>query len=132
MSFLLDTNIVSAHLRKKPDLTHRFLQYSGRLHISTITLAELYTWANRRGNPQPVFAGITEILSEVRLLDFDKVCAERFGTTRGHQLKTGSLTQEVDLFLAATALAHDLTLVTHNTKDFANIPGLRVEDWIAS
>jgi len=36
----------------------------------------------------------------------------------------------MDLMLAATALVHDLTLVTHNTADFVNVPGLRLEDWL--
>ena len=36
----------------------------------------------------------------------------------------------VDLMIAAVALVHDLTLVTNNTKDFQNIPGLRLEDWL--
>lgn len=36
----------------------------------------------------------------------------------------------MDLLIAATALAHDLTLVTHNTHDFAHVPGLRVVDWL--
>lgn len=37
---------------------------------------------------------------------------------------------ELDLFIAAVALVHNLTLVTHNTKDYANIPGLTLEDWL--
>jgi predicted nucleic acid-binding protein len=44
MSFLIDTDVCSAHLKTNA-LTHRFLQYLGRLHISSVTLAELYTWA---------------------------------------------------------------------------------------
>ena len=36
-----------------------------------------------------------------------------------------------DLMIAAVALAHDLTLVTHNTADFQAIPGLRLEDWLS-
>lgn len=47
-------------------------------------------------------------------------------------MEKGLAAPAVDFMIAATALANDLTLVTHNTKDFANIPGLRVEDWIAS
>lgn len=37
-----------------------------------------------------------------------------------------------DLMIACVALEHDLTLVTHNTVDFQNIPGLRLEDWLAA
>ena len=42
MSFLLDTNIVSFHLKHPRGLMHRFVQYSGRLYISSVALAELY------------------------------------------------------------------------------------------
>ncbi len=44
MSHLLDTNIVSAYLKRPGGLAHRFIQYSGRLYLSTIGLAELYDW----------------------------------------------------------------------------------------
>jgi predicted nucleic acid-binding protein len=50
MSFLLDSDTCSAHL-KSGALTHRIIQYSGRLHISVVTLAELYAWALRRKAP---------------------------------------------------------------------------------
>jgi tRNA(fMet)-specific endonuclease VapC len=42
----------------------------------------------------------------------------------------GIVVPQVDLLLAATAIAHNLTLVTHNTRDFEKIPGLRLEDWL--
>ena len=42
VSFLLDTNILSAHLRRRPGLFHRFIQHSGRLFTSAVSLAELY------------------------------------------------------------------------------------------
>ncbi len=38
----------------------------------------------------------------------------------------------LDLLNATEALLFDLTLATHNTKDFQTIPGLRLEDWLAS
>jgi predicted nucleic acid-binding protein len=50
MSFLLDTDHLSAHLRRPSGLAHRFFQYSGRLYTPTIALAELYVWAYRRPN----------------------------------------------------------------------------------
>lgn len=44
----------------------------------------------------------------------------------------GSSLDSVDLMIAAVALEHDLTLVTHNVKHFAPVPGLRIEDWLDS
>jgi predicted nucleic acid-binding protein len=44
MSFLLDTNICAAHLKRPSGLIHRFVQHGGGLFISTIVLGELYTW----------------------------------------------------------------------------------------
>ena len=45
MSFLLDTNICSLHIRRPAGLAHRFMQHSGRLWISSLVLAELYAGA---------------------------------------------------------------------------------------
>ena len=47
MSYLLDTNILSAHLRRPSGLQHRFVQHSGRLYASSVALAELYEWVYR-------------------------------------------------------------------------------------
>lgn len=47
MSFLLDTDICSAHLKQQGRLTHKFLQYIGRLNVSVLTAGELFTWALR-------------------------------------------------------------------------------------
>ncbi len=52
MNFLLDTDICSAHLKVPGLLTGRFLQYMGRLHVSTITMSELYDWALRAMPPR--------------------------------------------------------------------------------
>ena len=51
MSFLLDTDTCSFHLKRPSGLMHRFVQHSGRLYIPTIVLGELYTWAYHRTNP---------------------------------------------------------------------------------
>ena len=51
MSFLLDTNILSAHLRRPSGLAHRFFQHSGRLYTSSVSLAELYDWVKGRHDP---------------------------------------------------------------------------------
>ena len=131
MSHLLDTNICSAHLKRPAGLTHRFVQHSGRLFISSIVLGELYAWAYRRSSPQPLLGRIeTELMTDVMVLDFDRACAVEFGQLRGELLRKGLTVSRLDLLIAATARVYDLTLVTHNTQDFRNIPGLRLEDWL--
>lgn len=131
MSFLLDTDTCSAHLKRPSGLIHRFIQHSGRLHISTITLGELYAWAYRRTNPSRLLSAIqSDLLSDVQVHNFDTVCAHQFGHVRGTLLRAGLHVPMPDLMIASVALVHNLTLVTHNTADFQHIPGLRLDDWL--
>lgn len=131
MSFLLDTDTCSYHVKHPSGLIHRIIQYSGGLYVSTITLAELYTWAYRRANPANLLKSLAaDLLSDVSLVDFDATCAERFGIVRGSMLQTGVQVAVPDLMIAATALVHNLTLVTHNTADYKDVPGLRLDDWL--
>lgn len=77
MSFLLDTNICSAHLKRSSQLAHRFIQHSGRLYMPTIVLGELYSWAHHRSNPVPLLRGIEDgLLVDIALLDYDQTCAK--------------------------------------------------------
>ncbi len=131
MSFLLDTNICSEHLRRPSGLSHRFIQHGGNLFISTIVLAELYAWVHLRPNFVSLLDRIEKtLLADVTVLDFDSDTARAFGRLRGTLTQSGIRVNPVDLMIAATALAHNLTLVTHNTKHFQHIPGLRLEDWL--
>jgi tRNA(fMet)-specific endonuclease VapC len=132
MSFLLDTNICSAHMRRPGGLAHRFMQYNSRLAIPTIVLAELYAGAYRHPNPARLLLLIEDLLREVNVLDFDAECAEQFGKLRGALLQQGVSVSVPDLMIAAVALVHDLTLVTHNTSDFECISNIRLENWLAS
>ena len=131
MSHLLDTDICSAHLKRPAGLMHRFVQHAGRLHIPTIVLGELYTWAYQRQSPQSLVNRIeNDLLADVAVLDFDRRCSEQFGRLHGSLLQRGLPVSRIDLMIAAVALVHDLTLVTHNTRDFQSIPGLRLVDWL--
>lgn len=131
MSFLIDTNTLSAHIRRPSGLTHHFLQHSGRLYISTISLAEFYVWIYRRDNVKDALEAIEKTLSyEVAVIGFDEECARTFGKTRAEMLRRGVDTNPVDLMIASVALVYDLSLVTNNTKDFQNIPDLRCVDWV--
>jgi tRNA(fMet)-specific endonuclease VapC len=130
MSFLLDTNICSSHIRRPAGLAHRFIQHSGRLWMPAIVLAELYAGAYMLDQPDRILAGIDELKKDVGILPYDERCAEEFGKLRGIFKRRGIVANPVDLQIASVALAHDLTLVTNNTADFQSIPGLRLEDWL--
>lgn len=131
MSFLIDTDICSAHLKQKGAVSNRFLQYTGGLYLSTITLAELYAWAMRAAAPTKRLDGLREMLADFTVLDVTAPIAEEYGRLQAGFLDVGKPAPGMDLVIAATALVHDLTLVTHNTPDFADVPGLRLVDWLA-
>jgi predicted nucleic acid-binding protein len=130
LSFLIDTDICSAHLKQKGIVTNRFLQHTGGLHISTITLSELYAWVMRAKAPPARLQALREMLTDMTVLDVTAKVAEKYGELQARFLDAGTPAPGMDLVIAATALVHDLTLVTHNTQDFANVSGLRLMDWL--
>jgi tRNA(fMet)-specific endonuclease VapC len=130
MSFLLDTDTCSAHLKQKGNLTHRFLQHTGGLHVSTVTLGELFSWALRAKAPPRRLQSVLDLLNDVQVLDVTEPVARKFGEVRAALFDAGLPAPEMDLLNAAVALVHNLTLVTHNTVDYRHVPGLRLDDWL--
>ncbi len=130
MSFLMDTDICSAALKGVGVVGNRLLQYTGRLYVSTICVAELFTWASRRNASARRRQGLRRLLSETIILPVDEPVAQRAGELRAFLLDEGSPTAVTDLLIASTALEHDLTLVTHNLRHFNTIPDLHLEDWL--
>jgi tRNA(fMet)-specific endonuclease VapC len=117
-------------MRRPARLAHRFIQHTGGLTIPTIVLAELYAGAYKHPNPPSLLTLIGDLLQEVTVLSFDSACAEQFGRVRGTLLQQGISVSRMDLMIASVAQVHNLTLVTHNTTDYQNIPGLRLDDWL--
>jgi tRNA(fMet)-specific endonuclease VapC len=130
MSFLVDTDTCSAHMKGHAKVTQRFLQYTGRLHISVIALGELFTWTSRASAPPRRLQTLLALLKDVRVLDITPPVAQRFGAIRADLLDRGLPTPDLDLLHAATALEFGFTMVTHNVADYANVPGLTVVDWM--
>jgi len=62
-------------------------------------------------------------------LPFDDTCAQHYGSIRRELERLGTPIGPNDLMIAATALANDSTLVTHNTEEFSRVVDLRWEDW---
>jgi len=131
VSFLLDTDICSAYMKGNAVVQNRFMQYGGRLHISVATLGELYTWALRANASPRRMHGLLDLLRDVVVLDATPDVARKLGETEAALLDQGLPVSEFDLLIAATALLHGFTLVTHNVQDFKHVPGLTIMDWLA-
>lgn len=129
--WLLDTNIVSYWMRGDHILISRLMTYRpADLAISAITLAEiLYGIEKSPVKKNDRKARIQGICSQLEVLDFDKSAARHYATIRAELEKQGTPISERDLQIASIALANDLCLITHNTKEFFRVAGLAVEDW---
>src|SRR5260370_42241414 len=114
--YLIDTDICSAHLRNVAIVSQRFRQNIGRLYLSVLTLGELLSWTLRAKSPPKYHQGLLKLLSDVTLLDVDQAASWRFGEVRAQLLDQGQPIAAVDLMIAATALVHGFTVVTHNTQ----------------
>lgn len=130
MSFLFDTDICSALFKQNRRVEARFMQYLGRLHISTATLGELFVWAKRRKASPDRLQAVLDLLNDVQVLPVDETVAQKFGEIRAALLDAGLGAPPMDMLNAAVALVHGLTMVTHNVAAYANVPGLAVVDWL--
>lgn len=77
MSFLLDTDICSAQMKGNARVHGRFIQYGGRLSISTVTLGELNAWALRAQASPKRMQSLLDLLQEVQVLALDEAAAHR-------------------------------------------------------
>ena len=95
------------------------------LAVSLISYGELYEGAYYARQPEVALAGLARFLQGYTLLPLTTAIMERFAIVRG-QLPRPVRQQvgDMDLLIAATALTHELTLVTRNLRDFTLIPGL--------
>ena len=130
MNFLIDTNICSAYIKGNRTVWSRFLQHAGGMALSVITVGELWTWAKRAKTRPQARNAVAELIELLDVIEIDFQVALRFGELRAQMLDVGKPMPDMDMLIAATALAHDMTLVTHNTVDFQPVAGLRLIDWI--
>jgi tRNA(fMet)-specific endonuclease VapC len=131
MSFLLDTDICSAAMKGNSAVTNRFIQYGGQLHVSAVTLGELWAWVGRAKAPPRRLQTLLALLNDVQVLASDDAVARKFGEIKAWQLDRGISTPDLDFLNAVTALTHGLILITHNSKDYQQVPNLLLDDWLS-
>lgn len=131
--FLLDTNVCIRAINRSPGpLVDRFRAHAPRdIRVSAVTRAELLYGARHSQRVSENLHLLAAFFHPYISLPFDDVCAEHYGIIRADLVGRGQLIGHADLMIAATARAHDLTLVTHNLREFSRVIGLKLEDWEA-
>jgi len=133
--YLFDTDTLSNIVKRKPSgrlleklkATPKAFQYT-----SAINVGEIYYGANRSSRKNQILKAFEEmVFPNVNILPFDRQSGRLFGILKAELEKRGIGCSEPDLRIAALAMHHSFTLITGNTKHFENIPGLRLEDWLA-
>lgn len=133
MNYLLDTNACVAFLRRQDSTVARKLATVSLTDVvvCAIVKAELYYGIQRSTQPQANWVQAQNFLNNFISLPFDDDAAEVYGRIRAQLAVAGTPIGPNDLMIAAIALANDLILVTHNTREFSRVQGLRREDWEA-
>lgn len=132
--YLLDTNICVHILNGKFDLAARLKRTPlDTCFLSELTVAELlYGVANSAPTHQ---LANRQRLTALRLLFDERILTlsdslETYVQQKAHLKRIGRLQGELDMLIGSVSVAHGLTLVTHNTRHFADMPGIVLEDWV--
>ena len=126
MNYLIDTDWVVDYLRGRPDAIWLHASFSGDdVAISIVTYGEVYDGIEQSADPAAE-VGFRLFLHEVAVRPLGKHIIRQFFRTRRDLRRRGIPLEDPDLLIAATALHHDLTLVTRNRRHFERVPGLKL------
>lgn len=127
MSYLVDTDVVANWLKGRRDEVALFRGLGPEvLAISLITYGEIYDGIYYGRDPQANERIFQQFLRWVDVLPLNRTIMKQFARIRGLLRRSGQIIPDPDLLIAATALYHDLTLVTHNTRHFNRVPNLQL------
>lgn len=129
--YMLDTDICIYLKKRRPAcIAERFRQLRhGEVVISMITYGELFSGALKSQEKEAAIANVKRLAARLPVQSMRVEVAEVYASIRSDLERKGCLIGGNDLWIAAQAVALDLTLVTNNIKEFSRIDGLRFENW---
>jgi tRNA(fMet)-specific endonuclease VapC len=130
MSYLIDTDILINSLKNDPHVNQKFKDNLNiPKSISVITYGELVYGARKSQHVEKNLPAVYRIAELFPVLDINKSIMDIFGEIKCNLERNGKIIPDMDILIAATALTHNLTLVTNNARHFQKIPALKIENW---
>jgi tRNA(fMet)-specific endonuclease VapC len=129
MGLMVDTNAFIHFEKSGNSVDFSPWERSQTVYISTVIVSELLMGvhhANTEERRQRRSTFVEAVISSVGVLDFDVVVARVHAEIHAELAKKGQMIGAHDLIIAATALCHDLSVLTDNVQEFSRVPGLRV------
>ena len=127
MSYLVDSDWVADYLKGRAPIVQQLDRLApDGLAISLITFGEIYEGIYYGRDPRGHEAGFRSLLRVIDVLALNRAILRRFARIRGQLRRQGQLIGDLDILIAATALEHDLTLLTRNRRHFDRIPELKL------
>ena len=128
--YLLDTDFIVALLRNNNDAIKKAAILEDKsLKISVLTFYELVEGCFRSRYPEKAFAALLELISPFEEINIDRDICFAEGKISASLKKEGAVIGDDDTLIGSTAVLYNLTIVTRNTKHFAKIPSIKMEEW---
>ena len=129
MIYMLDTNTVSLIAQNNDSAIKNLLKHDkDTICISAIVYAEIFYGLEKKGSMR-LINEVNSVLKKMTIISFDESHSEFYGKIRTTLEKSGNPLDNMDILIAASALAAKATLVSNNVKHFSRIKGLKIEDW---
>jgi tRNA(fMet)-specific endonuclease VapC len=130
MSYLIDTDILIYSINGNAEVNRRFAEKrNDPKSISVITYGELFFGAKKSGRPEKNLARVRRIAELFPIIEITPAIMETYGEYKAILSGAGTLIDDMDLLIAATAISHNLILVTNNSRHFSRVEGLEIENW---
>ena len=131
LQYMLDTNICIYVIKNyPPKLRETFNRLADQLCMSSITFAELCYGAEKSARRLENLQAVEHFSARLEVLPFAVKAAAHCGQIRAELERLGKPVGPFDMLIGAHARAEGLIVVTNNAREFARVPGLRVENWI--
>lgn len=131
MRYLPDTNVWINYLNPGASpVKEKFLTVSAMdILLCSVVKAELFFGAYKSSKKEANLVLLEKLSGQFNSLPFDDTASQIYGRIRADLATRGKPIGPNDLMIAAIALANNVTLVTHNTREFERVAGLKLEDW---